>query len=253
MLPTNWLNPVCQSSKITIKQISRLIQGEVTAMKIINIRNSQFPIRFFAKTCLAAFALSCFFTSAAQARDLIGDVVQASLIRTPGNATFDPTAISGSATIVDPGVEFQGQAFALGSATIDAVIDIDSGGLTLQFIRTDNSSSDFGAGSAATLTWTISNLDWTGNDFEVELVNSIATGDSGFGDDPQDFVVTTTPTSIQIDWTGGFILGDGGALTVEYSVSPPAVPEPSTGLVLLFSGGVLALVRRRSPNDGVSV
>lgn len=222
-------------------------------MKINSIRNSQFPIRFLVKACLAAFAISCFSAPAAQARDLIGDIVQASLIRTPGNGSFDPMAISGSATIVDPGVEFQGQAFAIGSATVDAVIDFDSSGLTLQFIRTDNGSGDFGAGSSATLTWTISDLDWTGNDFDVELVNSIATGDSEFGDAPEDFALTTTPTSIQIDWSGGFILREGGALTVEYSVTSSAVPEPSTGLVLLFSGGVLALVRRRSPNDAVSV
>ena len=220
-------------------------------MKINSIRNSQFPIRFLVKACLAAFAISCFSAPAAQARDLIGDIVQASLIRTPGNGSFDPMAISGSATIVDPGVEFQGQAFAIGIATVDAVIDFDSSGLTLQFIH--NGSGDFGAGSSATLTWTISDLDWTGNDFDVELVNSIATGDSEFGDAPEDFALTTTPTSIQIDWSGGFILREGGALTVEYSVTSSAVPEPSTGLVLLFSGGVLALVRRRSPNDAVSV
>ena len=199
----------------------------------------------FLKSILIVGILAGCFSKTANADFILGDVVTASLIRTPGNASFDPTAISGTATVVDPGVEFQGQAFAIGSSTTDAFIDIDDGILTIGLFRTDDdtTSSGVGIGGASTLTWTISDIDSTGNDIELEFLEAVVTNDSSFGNDPSGFGVTTTSSSIQIDWTGGGILQEGGSLTVRYAVS--SVPEPTTGSVLMLTAGVLLLRRRR--------
>ena len=198
----------------------------------------------FPKTVLMAAILGGCFSHSANADFFVGDQVTGSLIRTPGNASFDPTAISGTAPVVDPGVEFQGQAFALGSATTDAFIDIDNGFLAIGLIRSDDANSTFGIGGASTLTWTISDIDWAGSDIELEFIESITTNGSQFGDAPSDFAITTTSSSIQIDWTGGGSLVGGGGLTVRYSVS--SVPEPATGSFLLLSASVLLFRRRRA-------
>ena len=46
------------------------------------------------------------FCSTAEA-DIIGDVIEASLTIDPDDSNFDETAISGMATVVDPGREYQ--------------------------------------------------------------------------------------------------------------------------------------------------
>lgn len=199
----------------------------------------------FLKSILIVGILAGCFSKTANADFILGDVVTASLIRTPGNGSFDPTAISGTATVVDPGVEFQGQAIAIDRSTTDAFIDIDDGILTIGLFRTDDdtTSSVVGIGGASTLTWTISDIDSTGNDIELEFLEAVVTNDSSFDNDPSGFGVTTTSSSIQIDWTGGGILQEGGSLTVRYAVS--SVPEPTTGSVLMLTAGVLLLRRRR--------
>ena len=183
------------------------------------------------------------FTCQASA-DIIGDQVTASLIRNPGNGSFDPTAISGTAVVVDPGVEFQGQAFSLGSARIDAFVDINDDSLLFTLAHRNDTASTFGGGGASTLTLLISDIDWSGNPFQVDLEAANGTDLSFFSGNPNDFDVTTTPTSIQIDITGGFRIRSGEEISLRYGIS--AVPEPSSALLLLATCGTLLARRRRN-------
>ena len=197
--------------------------------------------RFFA--CLILLVL---FANGANA-DLVGDEIEASLTIDPDQSLFNESAISGTAIVVDPGREFQGQAYSTPNGVdIDVFVDINDTELTFGFERTDSSNGGFGSGLGRTLTLLISDIDWTGNPIQVEFLRQSTFGGaaSHWQDDPANYLVTTSSTTIQIDFPSGYGLsGDGGFITATYGIS--SVPEPSSIAILALVGSGGLFVRRK--------
>jgi hypothetical protein len=193
-----------------------------------------------------ACALVCLSFCSTVDADFIGDDIEASLTIDPDDSNFDETAISGTATVIDPGREYQGEIYSTPNGIdIDFFVDISDEELMFGFERTDSSNGGFGSGFGRTVTLNIWDIDWTGNPIEVEYLEQSVFGDSNWEGDPADFEVITTSTSIQIDFGSAYRLGgDGGFITATYAISSAAVPEPSSfGLIGLC---VFGFVRRRS-------
>ena len=172
---------------------------------------------------LVASAASVVFTRQASAQS-VGDEVRATaLVFTPG---FEEGVVgeaqgvlAGRATVVDPGIEFRASLFA--PRTIDTFVDISEGSVKIGFVRSIDSPDvvDLSFPENSTVTFSIRDLDGTSNPLQVELVEVNELPFSTFGSDPEDFVVTTTPTSFSVDVTGGFSLREQEEISLRFRIS----------------------------------
>ena len=190
---------------------------------------------------LVASAASVVFTRQASAQS-IGDEVGATLVE--GVVGGDSNVVRfGRATVVDPGIEFE---TALFPTSIGAFFDISEGSVEIGFVRTIDSTDivDLSLPDNSEVVFAITDLVGTGNPLQVELEEVNELPFSTFGGNPEDFVVTTTPTSISIFVAGGFTLREQEEISLRYRVS--AVPEPTPAILLLITGGAFLARRRRS-------
>lgn len=192
----------------------------------------------------AAFLLPFLWVDLANG-DFVGDTIEASLTIHTDSSTFDESAISGTSTVIDPGREYQAEVISAngGLLAIDHYIDINNTELTFGFVRTDSSNGSFGGGQGRVITLTIWDIDWTGNPIDVSYVGTSTIGDSNWDGDPANYAVTTTSSSIQIDFGSAFRLaGDGGGIEVTYAIS--SVPEPGAA-IMVAALGLFTISRRR--------
>ena len=166
---------------------------------------------------LVACAASVVFTRQASAQS-VGDEVRATLVE--GIVGGDSNVVRfGGATVVDPGIEFQTALFP--APSVDAFFDISEGSVQIGFTRRIDSPDvvDLSFPDNSLVIFAITDLVGTSNPLQVELEEVNELPFSTFGGNPEDFVVTTTPTSFFVEVTGGFTLQEQEEISLRFRIS----------------------------------